>query len=206
MKSSYYKSRVWFNAFALCFWSTGVKFLGKVPKVAGNVVAFFSKSPRSAGRMADVIRMLLKVFTCPLTSVGNNPQLICGFLKVFVLRLNGLGRRVKSMALLAYNQGKGKKDSGFSLQVSQLCLEHARLCLHAAPSMLEDRELFLPVFYWQVAFKRRALLAKLERAPMALILQKHPATGRKNSAAMLECRALLLRRASVIFQLSGLVL
>jgi len=123
-----------------------VKFLGKVTKVAGNVVAFFSNSPRSAGRMADVIGMLLKVFTCPLTSIGNNPQLICGFLKVFVLRLNGLGRRVKSIALLANNQGKGQKAPGFSLQVSQLCLEDARLCLHASPSMFEDRRLFLPAF------------------------------------------------------------
>lgn len=182
-----------------------MKFLGKVPKVAGNVVAFFSNSPRSAGRMADVIGMLLKVFTCPLTSVGNNPQLICGFLKVFVLRLNGLGSGVKSIALLANNQGKGQKAPGFSLQVSQRCLEDARLCLHASPSMFEDRRLFLPVFCWQAALKGRVLQTKLTSAPIALLLQKHPAAGRNASAAMPECRALLLRRASVIFQLAALM-
>ena len=69
-----------------------MKVAGKVPKVAGNALRFFSKGMRSAGRAAQLTTALLKVFSLFLETIGISQYFIWIFLGFITLGLNCSGK------------------------------------------------------------------------------------------------------------------
>ena len=69
-----------------------MKVAGKVPKVLGNALRFFSKGMRSAGRAVQLATALLNVFSLFLETIGISQYFTWIFLGFIALGLRCTGK------------------------------------------------------------------------------------------------------------------